>query len=622
MNQKLFSGLCSGVAATAVAMAYWFYALVYNPTGALGVTTLGNIKCYVVFLVVLCGIFAVVYFLLSRFKVGSVTFGKGNYVVAAIGVIAVFALLYPFVHTIWEFPGKITFLLALLLALFLGVSLMGKSEGNRSVLFLILFFGVIWGIGVSTVNTFRYAPAGAFYDLHHSSAYIDTIYNVYRHLPFEGGITDQYGHYALFFYLPLKIFGCSTVVIALFLGVVSALTYMLVMGSFCMTVKSNVLRVLVIIIAGVAGINPALEHIYWQCYPHRLFFPAVTVFLITWLTKRGLKRWEHVLGSAVMALAVLWNFESGIICCGAWLVFNILYLFQREQFSLKLVGLSILSVVTDVVIPVLVAFGIVNIYNLAVGGSVEAFLGIREFLGMLVNSNYIHELRTELAWGNEIYVHKMLVFALCFCWGILRNSVFGIKGDEVKANCVVAVSIMGLGLLTYYMNRTLAGSKLVELFFMVCLGFLFSGVAEIAKRKWRLDKMSIYSVIKGICGVYACFMLIGYGMYNITIYSNIQGKCQAQFYEYSYFQNFVREIEKTVPKDTWAKGEGTSAIYMELGWDKQTYEFNEVTTEAIEQQEAIFVESKYYEAIPEDFELISEFPYNDLSFGYYVKQQN
>ncbi len=620
MNQKLFSGLLSGIAAIAVAMAYWFYALVYNPTGALGVASLGNIKCYAVFLVVLCGIFVAVYFLLSRFKFGRIAFGKGNYVAALIGLAAVLALLYPFVHVIWDIPGEITFLLAVLIALFLGGSLMEKSEGNRGVLFLILFFAVIWGIGVATVNTFRFAPAGAFYDLHHSSAYIDSIYNVFRHLPFQGGITDQYGHYALFFYLPVKLFGCNTVVIAVVLGVVSALTYLFTMGSFCMAVKSNVIRILVAIVAGVAGINPALEHIYWQCYPHRLLFPALTIFLITLFTKRGMKRWCHAVGSAVMALAVLWNFESGIICCGAWLIFNIMYLFQKERLSLKTVGLSLLWAATDVVIPLLAAFGIVNLYNLAAAGSAEAFLGLKDFLGMLVDSNYIHELRTELPWGNEIYIHKILVFILCFCWGILRNSVFGIKGDETKANTVVAVSVMGLGLLTYYMNRTLAGSKLVELFFMVCLGFLVSGALEIARRKWRLDKMSVYSVIKGVLAVYACFMLIGYTMYNITIYSNIQGKRQAQFYNYSCFQEFAREIEKSVPKDTWAKGEGSSAIYMELGWDKQTYEFNEVTAEEIKQQEAIFVGNNYYDIIPEDFELVQEFSYNDLCFGYYVKK--
>lgn len=620
MNQKLLRGFFSGVAATIFATAYWVYALAYNPEGFLGVAALGNIKCYAVLLVIFCGIFAVSYPIFSRIKTEGVTLKKGNYVIAAVGILAITLLLYPFSRTLWIFPGKVTFFLILGLSLFLVTSLIKEKDENKSIYFLIFFFAIIWGIGVATVNTFRYSPAGAFYDLHHSSAYIDSIYNVFRHLPFLGGITDQYGHYSLFFYLPVKLFGCSTIVIALVLGAISALTYMLVMGSFCMTVKSNVVRTFVIIIAGVAGINPALDHIYWQCYPHRLFFPALTIFLITWFTKKGMKKWQQVLGIVAMALAVLWNFESGIICCGAWFVFNVQRLLQKERFSLKVLGLCFLRVLTDIVIPVVAALGIVNLYNLIVSGSFESFLGIKEFVGMAVNSDYLHELRTELPLGNEIYIHKIVVFVLCLAWGILRNSIFGVKGDEAKANCAVAISIMGLGLLTYYMNRTLAGSKLVDLFFMACLGFLFSGVVEIARKKWHFEKISFYGVIKAVVGIYACFMLIGYGMYNVTAYSNIQGKYQAEFYNYTCFRAFTDSIEQSIPKDTWAKGEGTSAIYMELGWDKQTYEFNEVTTEEMESQDAVFVLNKYYEVVPENFELVQEFGYNDLVFGYFVKK--
>lgn len=152
------------------------------------------------------------------------------------------------------------------------------------------------GSGGSFNEYVSFRPHGAFYNLHHSSAYMDSIFNVFRHKPFQGELTDQYGHYALFFYLPLKIFGCNSASIAVALGVLSVATYIFCMLSFGMAVKSNIIRIVTVVVAGIVGLNPILGSIYWQCYPQRLIFPAITIFMITFLEKKGIKKdgifWE------------------------------------------------------------------------------------------------------------------------------------------------------------------------------------------------------------------------------------------------------------------------------------------------------------------------------------------
>lgn len=621
MQQRRTYGMISGLLAVIVAMAYWNYALVAAPDGVLGVHSLGNIKCYAVLVMLLVFFFLGFYMIFYWTGLINKSLDQTRYVLAVVGIGLAVYILFSHVKTVWEFPVWITVGLGILFTVFLCAGLSGQSKNMFSVFFLILLFGLLWGVAMATVNTFRSAPHGAFYDLHHTSAYMDSIFNVYRHMGYEGGLTDQYGHYGLFFYLPLKIFGCSSATVAIILGILAAIVYILCMSSFCMVVKNTVLQIAVICIAGIAGLNPILGSIYWQCYPHRLVFPALTIFMITFASRWGMKMWRYVTGCAVITLALLWNFESGIICAAAWFVYSIVYLLQRGRMTKKKLLLCGIFLLADVVIPFLLALGSVNLYNLIVEGSGARFLGVRDFVGMVVDDNYISQLQTDLVWGNDIYVHKIIVFLLCFCWGIFHNCLFGIQGNEAKANCSTAVSVMGLGLLTYYMNRTLAGHALVDLFFILCLGFIVSGVYELAAARWNLGRSSFAGVGKAACGIYACLVLAGCGMTNLTAYSSFQERYSTGVYDYEKFEDFASRIGKAVPKDTWAKGEGTTAIYMELGRNNKAYEFGDVTSEEMHGHDKILVIDRYFPAVPEEFQMVQEFSYNDVVFGYFVRKQ-
>ena len=606
----MISGLLAGI----IAMIYWHFALVYSPAGIVGVQRLGNIKCYVGLVLVFCISFLLFFCVFSRIKGKWLEMPVVKYLFCVIGVFTLAGLLCPQVKNVWEFPVWITILIAVLFLFFVCGFTATGSKGSFSILFMIILFGILWGVAAASMNTFRSAPHGAFYDLHHSSAYMDSIFNVFRHKPFQGGLTDQYGHYALFFYLPLKIFGCNSASIAVVLGVLSAATYILCMLSFCMAVKSNIIRIVTVVVAGIAGLNPMLGSIYWQCYPHRLIFPAITIFMITFLTKKGIKKGWYIM------LALIWNFESGIICSMAWFGFSVMYVLQKKKPMPRTFILFGIMLVVDVVIPFLLAIGIVNLYNFIVSTGSVKLLGIKDFIGMVVDDNYISYLRTDLLWGNELYIHKIFVFLLCFCWGVFHNRLFGIQGNEQKANFGISVSIMGLGLLTYYMNRTLAGSALVDLFFVLFLGLMVSGVQELAQSKWRIRKTTLPGLGKALCGIYACLFLAGCAMSNLNVYANFQEKYTTNVYNYNLFQEFTSQVKQGVPRRTWAKGEGTSAIYMELGWKNKAYEFGDVTTEDIMKHKRVFLIDKYYAAVPPEYQMVSEFAYNDVKFGYFVRK--
>lgn len=449
---------------------------------------------------------------------------------------------------------------------------------------------------------------------------MDSIYNVYKHVEFHGGLTDQYGHYALFFWVPLKIFGFSTKTIAGVCGVLSGLTYIFAMSSFCRIVKSNILRYLVIVVGGMYAISPMIGSIYWQLYPHRVIFPAITLFLTTVFKESRINAWKKCGAMLVMTMAVIWNFETGIICCLAWAAFRGNNVLQNEELSVRSMGRALGRAVGIVILPVAVAYGVVNIYNLFCGG-MTALLGIKEFIGMVVDDACISSLCTPLEWGNMTYLHKVMIFLIYLCWGVLHNHLFGKEGMKEKAGYAVVTGIIGLGLTTYYVNRTLAGDHLVNLFFVICLGLILDGMSQIDKNRKHFREVHVYNVIKYMAGVYALVVLLGCGLESMGLYQGYVNKYNANAYSYEDFSAFAKEVAEVVPENTWAMGDGMSALYMELGWEKGTWGFGDVQADEIPKQDTVFVSNIRYDVVPENFTLVHEFIYYDIAFGYFVKEE-
>lgn len=320
----------------------------------------------------------------------------------------------------------------------------------------------------------------------------------------------------------------------------------------------------------------------------------------------------------IMAFAVLWNFETGIVCCLAWAAFRGIDVLQNEKDLIKCIKGVTERIISVIMIPILASFGVVNLYNLFCGG-IGALLGIKEFMGMAIDESYIKFLCTPIEWGNMIYLHRVMVFMFVLCWGMLYNPLFGIKGLEKKAGYAVVNGIIGLGLMTYYMNRTLAGDNLVNLFFVICLGLILDGITRISKIR-DARTAHIYNVIKYMTGVYAFLVLFGCGLQAIEVYQGYVDKYNGRAYSYDEFEEFAQEVSQTVPQNTWAMGEGTSALYMELGWEKGTWGFGDIQADEMPEQDGLFVCNARYEHVPDSFELVHEFEYYDIIFGYFTKK--
>lgn len=142
---------------------------------------------------------------------------------------------------------------------------------------------VMYFLGVWIVNTFEGDP-------YHGEAYLESIYNVADSIPYEELTTGIYGHYGLFFLLPMKIFGAKAVVIQFLIALVGVVTDLAMLYCIHHLIKKNWVRLLMALVVPVilfaekavekngsvlgrlASVHAgsAVEHREWSVLYHRL----------------------------------------------------------------------------------------------------------------------------------------------------------------------------------------------------------------------------------------------------------------------------------------------------------------------------------------------------------------
>ncbi len=117
---------------------------------------------------------------------------------------------------------------------------------------------------------------GELSDAYHGHAYFNSVYNIYQGMPYTHNVTSIYGHYGLFFKIPMElVHGDFKAFVAMVAGIGAFGTYL------CISYP------------GTAGQKPCVEGtwcfgsyipvlgmrggFYWQVWPHRVIFSDAAV---------------------------------------------------------------------------------------------------------------------------------------------------------------------------------------------------------------------------------------------------------------------------------------------------------------------------------------------------------
>ena len=160
---------------------------------------------------------------------------------------------------------------------------------------------VMYFLGVWIVNTFEGDP-------YHGEAYLESIYNVADGIPYEELTTGIYGHYGLFFLLPMKIFGAKAVVIQFLIALVGVVTDLAMLYCIHHLIKKNWVRLLMALVVPVIPFAYRRTN-YWQLQPHRLVFPMLLAAICCSVCEKSSRKKR--LGSGAAGFCACWQ------CCGA-----------------------------------------------------------------------------------------------------------------------------------------------------------------------------------------------------------------------------------------------------------------------------------------------------------------
>ncbi len=615
-NLAIFIGLI-------LAHAYWAYALTVGRDLILGVNQLGNIKTYVIFITLFAVSFllSLLIFHWRKVQLSSKTASR----VLSITCIVLFAFMsYQAIRLyapVWK--GSIWKIAVISLSLLISISIwagvnyfqgsQGKIKGYAVTALSCLLVAISWYKCVETCNIFIHTDRfGTNYNVHHSSAYIDSIYAVFHNIPYRGGVTEQYGHYGLFFAPLLKLLGARVYTISKLLGLVAALAAVLFIYAGLRSIKKPVIRFLFIASLTFAGVIPVVYNIYWQTYPHRIIMLAVITAYILFVGNRKITIKYMIIGVALCTLGLVWSNDSGLVALGCWAIYVFTRVIKAKEANLSgiLKGLAISAL--TVILSILLACGIVNAYNAMTGGNM---LGLLSLMG-LDTPGYFDELgSSDLEFWSANHSLKLVLFMTCFAW-----SFMGIKGED-EGRCSLAyhlaftTSFIGLGMSTYYIHNTRAGNETTNLFLVICI-LCFLDMYE-KKDSLKDDFREVFSFATAcLATVVLSMVLINY------IYQSGEAtdKYYSKTYEYDIFEDYVKEIEAEIDEDTVGIGIGTSAIFLEMGRDRGTYRFADEDIKYIyENHPNSFIVWRGYQDSYEGYKKVKSFKLDQEKWNYYKR---
>lgn len=423
---------------------------------------------------------------------------------------------------------------------------------------------------ISVVLTFwaLYSPNIFVADLHHGVAALESIFNVADLTPFTYTTTGIYGHYGIFFCLPLRIFGCSIENVVALMAIFGCIACVCVLYVIHNLMPRNWMRIM----AALASVYHLVIYRggrnYWQIQPLRIFFPCIFMAYAVYLCKSKVTNYKLkvISGWLLGILAVLWNTESGIFCLFAFVAFLLTECWQEHKWYSKKMWCIYAGAIVFIIFAILGSVAILNIYNLICGGP----LVFRTFFFPLQVEEYmIDVLEWDLAWGNYAWVYALVLFFLLLCWGLYHTQWFHKKSNTIlymdMAPAAVLVATLGLLSFSYYANR--AAMPNLD----ICFPMAICAIALIIGKLWPQftgKKIISFEISCKKTGVTVCLLAL-FALSIQLLYTPVPMKEKDEVGAQSTIslRQEAGRLRNTIPENTYGMGYGISIIYHILGWD-------------------------------------------------------
>lgn len=430
---------------------------------------------------------------------------------------------------------------------------------RMSLIPLYLFLAAISAYSLYQPNCFN-----TRYNVYHSHAYFNSVYRVLKLQPYNHVNTGVYGFYGIILAPLTKLFGSdfrACIMALMVLTFFSLLCYFYVLEKLTDCTILKVLGAICII----TPFTSLTSNIYLQLLPHRILFVGYILAFIVRKHKNSSYTKLYILsGYIIMALAVVWNFETGLACVLAYFGSEIVYELQRSALNDFVFWKKVLYNIIQIPLLIIFAWVLVNCYNMIVSRS---FVSFKVFLFPFIGNEYVGNLNISLSTFSSAWmlVLGLIIFSVCVI--VMSTNLSGAPYQNKELVCLSALVISVSIQMTYFINRSVYGNLYIVLPVMSLI-LVFWVNYFMNKRIWSLNELC-NGCARALCTVFLTSMLL----------VNLMAVCR-------YFQldtereggrnmeeidDFKRVISEQIPKDTLGIGWGIPEIYSYLGWDTGFY---------------------------------------------------
>lgn len=430
--------------------------------------------------------------------------------------------------------------------LFFFFNLLKNKEKNKNsfLLYLIYLITICMSACSTTVINYYHMGNNTHDYVHHIGWYYRQMYYIANNLPYPDSSLGLYGHYPIFYKIPVMLFGDNLLVIGIVTGIVGGMLAFFSIAIIHCTTKSNILRIM----GSLAVLNVLAASLYIAIVPHRLVFPMMMLFYIVFCKNKMIK-WYHVLvGILISILSLMWNTETGAVVLVTWIVFILLKKVEGKDDCLK----YFITLIAGIIVSVLLCFTLIFV-----------IFRNSDFWGELLNPGYMFSAHFNfIRWTNAPWTYIMILFLGVIAYGISRMGFFGTSRDkERKMPVMISIAVMGLGLMIYFISRP-EDYQIMILPAVFLVIILLDEIRE--NREYLFIKAGGVRILSGIFFIIgiSC-MLAGTGD---TVDSFLTRMIEHHQLDYSLLNEDMDYFASEVPKNSYAFGDGLSEIYMNLGW--------------------------------------------------------
>ncbi len=441
-----------------------------------------------------------------------------------------------------------------------------KSKTVRWLVIVINAF--LQGLIIYTPNFYE----DTYGQVYHIDAYCNSIINCLRGVPYDETTFSVYGHYGILYIIPVRVIKLLTrnewISIAIVIAIIGFIAFVLQGIIVDKLVNNDVIFVLALAASSLPSFQ-SYAGAYFQVYPHRLFFPAIIMWACIRASEGISGKKEKYVIWGVCGLAVLWNFETGVICLVGWFLCNLyLDMVERGKYSALIFGKNILFAVSAFIF----SYFIFCVYNKVHGG---AFQNLDIYIHMVPNALISDGLQLSLPTSYNGY---FLTIALLM--GVISYylvDIFRLKLEKKKL-VVIIISIMGIGLFAYYINRAVYENKsIIAFIFMAVLAYvcekfteLGNGICVKETSKENLYGLKDFSV-RAVCYCGLILVLVSAFFSLVASVGNAIDTKTTSSLEMDSIDKLADELDCLLPENAVAYAYGSPELFSYMNRDTGIY---------------------------------------------------